>query len=70
MVVQRTATGDQPMAEGSRTRKPGQVSLHPLKFEDALHGLLKTRPGEKPEKKETERDSHEAPASESAGGSE
>jgi hypothetical protein len=30
------------MAEDWRTRKPGRVSLHPLKFEDALRGLLKS----------------------------
>ncbi len=32
------------MAGDSRTRKPGKVSLHPLKFEDALKGLLKSKP--------------------------
>lgn len=51
MVVQRTATGDQPMGEDSRTRKPGKVSLHPLRFEDALKGLLKTKPPKKGEKR-------------------
>jgi hypothetical protein len=35
------------MADGKRTQKPGKVSLHPLKFEDALKGLLKTKPPEK-----------------------
>jgi hypothetical protein len=35
------------MAEDSRTQKPGKVSLHPLKFEDALKGLLKAKPPEK-----------------------
>ncbi len=30
--------------EEERTRKQGRVSLHPLKFEDALWGLLETKP--------------------------
>lgn len=39
------------MGEDSRTRKPGKVSLHPLRFEDALKGLLKTKPPKKGEKR-------------------
>jgi hypothetical protein len=35
------------MAEDKRTQKSGKVSLHPLKFEDALKALLKTKPPEK-----------------------
>lgn len=35
------------MAEDSHTRKPGKVSLHPLKFEDALKGILRSKPPEK-----------------------
>jgi hypothetical protein len=35
------------MSEDTHTRKPGKVSLYPLKFEDALKGLLKTKPPKK-----------------------
>jgi len=35
------------MSEETRTRRPGKVSLHPLKFEDALKSLLKSKPSEK-----------------------
>lgn len=33
-------------------KRNGKVSLHPLGFEDALRGLLQTKPPEKPVKEE------------------
>jgi hypothetical protein len=58
-------TGDQSMSEDSRTRKPGKVSLHLLRFEDALKGLLKTKPNRpteaEPSKRASEREVRQTP---------